>query len=171
MTTEPDVDVVEHKRRRPAGTGPRAAHHGLLASLRNRPCVIVESPYRGATEVPMNVARNRDYACAAVGDALARGEAPFASHLFYTQFLDDSHEASRRTGMMCGWAWLSRATLVAVYLDLGWSDGMREGVALARSMKIRVEERAVPGWRPPAPDPYTPKPEEIDWLLPPEGRP
>ena len=126
----------------------RSAHRALLASLRQRQVVICESPLRpkdGRTEED-----HKAYARAAIADSLARGEAPFASHLFYTQFLDDNHDASRRTGMMCGWAWLARASLVAVYLDLGWSHGMREGVALARSLKIRVEERAVPGWVAPA---------------------
>jgi site-specific recombinase len=125
-------------------TSTRAAHRSLLAALRKRELVVIESPYASHNVPDLN--RNYNYARACIADSLARGEAPFASHLFYTQFLDDKHEASRRTGLMCGWAWLSRATLVAVYLDLGWSSGMREGVSLARSMKIRIEERSVPGW-------------------------
>ena len=41
--------------------------------------VIVESPYAG------NVEGNIEYARACVRDSLARGEAPIASHLLYTQ--------------------------------------------------------------------------------------
>lgn len=41
--------------------------------------VIVESPYAG--DVKTNVA----YARAAIRDCLMRGEAPYASHLLYTQ--------------------------------------------------------------------------------------
>jgi hypothetical protein len=41
--------------------------------------VIIESPYAG--DVEPNVA----YAKAAVLDCLSRGEAPYASHLFFTQ--------------------------------------------------------------------------------------
>jgi hypothetical protein len=151
----------------------RAAHRALLTALRNRECVVVESPYRGdeaAQREPGGVYARAEYARAAIADSLARGEAPFASHLFYTQFLDDTHDASRRTGLMCGWAWLTRASLVAVYLDLGWSPGMREGVSLARSLKLRVEERSVPGWVAPTPAPaqnWLPMHEDLMPLDPP----
>src|SRR5690606_40243334 len=54
-----------------------------------RRLVIVESPY--AAKEFFDRVRNQDYARAALRDSLLRGEAPFASHLLYTQagVLDD----------------------------------------------------------------------------------
>ena len=53
--------------------------------------VIVESPYAGDVE------RNERYARACIRDCLLRGEAPFASHLLYTQagVLDDTIKEER----------------------------------------------------------------------------
>lgn len=42
--------------------------------------VVVESPYAG------DVKRNEEYARRAMADCLARGEAPFASHLLWPRF-------------------------------------------------------------------------------------
>ena len=54
--------------------------------------VIIESPYAGDVE------RNVRYARAAMADCLKRGEAPFASHLLYTQegVLDDDIPGERQ---------------------------------------------------------------------------
>lgn len=57
--------------------------------------VLIESPYAG------DVARNERYARACLADSLARGEAPFASHLLYTQpgVLDDTNPHEHAAGM------------------------------------------------------------------------
>lgn len=55
--------------------------------------VQLESPYAG------DVARNRMYARRAMLDCLRHGEAPFASHLLYTQVLDDTIPEDRELGM------------------------------------------------------------------------
>lgn len=65
--------------------------------------VIVESPYAGDVE------RNVRYARACVADCLARGEAPLASHLLYTE-------------------WRAMAEATVIYVDLGWSTGMTAGL-------------------------------------------
>lgn len=69
--------------------------------------VIVESPFAG--DLPKNIA----YARAAVRDSLARGEAPIASHLLYTQpgILDDDIPAERQWGIDAGLAWRRRRGL------------------------------------------------------------
>ncbi len=64
----------------------------------DRPFVLIESPYAG--DVEGNVA----YAGAAILDSLHRGEAPFASHLFYTRMLDDLDPAEREMGIEAGLA-------------------------------------------------------------------
>ena len=99
--------------------------------------VVIESPYAG------DVDRNLRYVRAAMADCLRRGEAPYASHALYTQpgVLDDTIPAQRQLGIAAGFEWGAMADLVAVYLDLGWSSGMRQGVANATDMGIRVEER------------------------------
>ena len=81
--------------------------------------VILESPYAG--DVEANVA----YAQAAMLDSLAKGEAPIASHLLYTQMLDDTIPAERALGIECGLAWRAVAEKAVFYVDKGWSRGMR----------------------------------------------
>jgi len=66
--------------------------------------VIVESPYKG------NLIQrwfNRRYARACLHDCLRRGEAPFASHLLYTQpgVLRDGVALEREQGIRAGLAW------------------------------------------------------------------
>lgn len=81
--------------------------------------VIVESPYKG------DIKLNEGYARLAMLDSIFRGEAPFASHLLYTQMLDDNDKEERMLGITLGFAWRQAAHLVAFYVDLGMSDGMR----------------------------------------------
>lgn len=109
---------------------------------RNRPRrVIVESPYAGATAA--DVADNVAYARRAILDSLRRGEAPLASHLLYTQVLDNSIPEDRRLGIAAGLAWTAAADLVAVYIDCGVSSGMEAGIEAARRAGVRVEERRI----------------------------
>jgi len=94
--------------------------------------VVIESPYAG--EVDLNVA----YAKACVLDSLSRGEAPYASHLFFTLpgILDDDKPDERTKGIEAGFAWGEAADLVAVYIDRGVSQGMIAGIDRAvRAMK------------------------------------
>lgn len=84
--------------------------------------VLIESPLKGDYEA------NREYARRCMRDSLKRGEAPLASHLLYDQtgILDDRFDSDRRRGMQAGFTWGAMAELVAVYIDLGISDGMLE---------------------------------------------
>lgn len=61
-------------------------------------------------------------------DALDRGEAPYASHLLYTQMLDDTIPAERELGIKAGFA---------------WGDGVRR-VYYSDLCQVCAEER-VPG--------------------------
>jgi hypothetical protein len=60
--------------------------------------VLIESPYAGDVE------RNEKYARACMRDCFERGEAPFASHLLYTQpgVLDDTLHHERALGIDAG---------------------------------------------------------------------
>ena len=99
---------------------------------------IVESPYRG------DVAKNVAYARRCVRDCLSRGEAPIASHLLLTQqILDDTIPNERGLGIEAGLAWVHVADLMAVYTDLGISDGMENAMSRARLHKIPIELREI----------------------------
>lgn len=106
--------------------------------------VVIESPYAGDIE------RNVAYARAALADSLRRGEAPFASHLLYTQpgVLNDAVAAEREQGMAAGFAWGRCADLVAVYDDLGITEGMWRGIGKAQEAGVDVVFRNVSGWLP-----------------------
>jgi hypothetical protein len=104
--------------------------------------VIVESPFAG------DVKRNIAYARAAMRDCLMRGEAPYASHLLYTQegVLDDDVSDQRRLGIEAGLRWGKMADATVVYADLGISSGMQQGIDRARSENRDVEIRSLEGW-------------------------
>lgn len=90
--------------------------------------VIVESPYAGDVEA------NERYARACMADCLRRGEAPYASHLLYTQpgVLDDTKPEERKLGMDAGFEWRWPADATVVYLDRGISKGMQAGIEHAK---------------------------------------
>ena len=104
--------------------------------------VIIESPYAG--DIEHHVA----YARAAMADCLARGEAPYASHLLYTQpgVLRDHDPAERRLGIEAGLVWGEAAESTVVYDDLGISAGMQQGIDRAIAAGRMVEFRSLPGW-------------------------
>lgn len=103
--------------------------------------VIIESPYRA--DSPEGLRRNREYLLRCMRDSVARGEAPFASHLLYTQFLDDDVPAEREIGIACGLAWGVAVEGTKVYTDLGITDGMQRGIEDARSRGRPVEYREI----------------------------
>ena len=97
--------------------------------------VIIESPYMG------DVSKNIAYARKCMSDSLLRGESPFASHLLYTQVLDDTKEIERLTGMSRAFQWYKHADLMAVYTDKGISKGMEMGMEVAKNLGINIEYR------------------------------
>ena len=102
--------------------------------------VVIESPFAGQVE------RNTKYARLCVRDSVLRGEAPYASHLFFTQehILDDLVENERRTGIEAGLAWGEKADLTAVYEDFGISDGMQMGIDRAIASDRPIDYRKLP---------------------------
>lgn len=105
-----------------------------MAQRRTR--VVIESPF-GSPDDKV-VTEDVEYLYECCRDSLSRGEAPFASHGFYTQFLDDRNPDHRRQGMDSGFAWGSQAELCAVYVDRGVSSGMIEGILAAQRAGIQV---------------------------------
>lgn len=99
--------------------------------------VILESPYAG------RVLLNTYYARCAVLDALRMGDAPIASHLLYTQVLDDLIPWHRELGISAGLAWLKVAEAMVVYTDLGTSRGMIAAIEAAKSISLPIEYRQI----------------------------
>lgn len=104
--------------------------------------VIVESPFAGDTE------KHIRYARAAMADCLRRGEAPYASHLLYTQegVLDDRVHEDRMLGIEAGLAWGRMSAGTVVYTDCGISNGMKMGIARALAEGRHVKYRQIPSW-------------------------
>lgn len=88
------------------------------------------------------------YARVAMRDCLERGEAPYASHLLYTQpgVLDDDLPDERALGIEAGLQWGAMAPKTVVYTDLGVSAGMRQGIERAKAQGRAVEYRSLTGW-------------------------
>lgn len=101
--------------------------------------VCIESPLRGLHGG--KIERNVMYADAAMYHSLRRGEAPFLGHLLYPRVLNDAIELDRAFGIAAHTTWLRAADMIAVYTDLGISDGMRHAIDLAYSIGISVEYR------------------------------
>lgn len=99
--------------------------------------VIIESPLAGDVE------GNQRYARECMLDALKRGEAPYASHLLYTQMLDDLVPAERNLGIEAGLAWGARADKSCVYVDRGISNGMVKGIRRAIAERRPIEYRTL----------------------------
>lgn len=93
---------------------------------------------------PCSFKFNIRYAQLCLLDCLQRGEAPFASHLIYTQVLDDRQLDEREHSMRAGLEWASLADLCVVYQDLGVSAGMNAAIAFADNRGVPVERRSLP---------------------------
>lgn len=104
-----------------------------------KPFTVIESPFSAPTIE--GLVHNVQYTMLAVRDSLNRGEAPYASHLFYTQMLDDNNAAERKLGMDAGLTICRHAEQTAVYLDFGMSRGMEYGIEAARRAGRSVVER------------------------------
>lgn len=102
--------------------------------------VIICSPWRGDTE------RHARYLDACLRDSYARGESPYASHAIGPRVLDDADPEQRRQGSAAGLAWIEYADALALYVDLGVSEGMGAEIQEALDTQTPIEERTIPGW-------------------------
>ena len=105
--------------------------------------VIVESPF--ADPDPVKQQENIDYARMCLADCLRRGEAPFASHLLYTQsgVLNDAIPSERELGIRAGLFWGAQADATVVYTDRGISKGMKLGIETAVALGRPIEHRTL----------------------------
>lgn len=107
--------------------------------------VVVESPYAGDIE------KNMRYLRACMRDCILRHEAPYASHALYTQpgVLKDEVPEERKLGIEAGFAFRPRTQKTVVYIDLGYSTGMKYGIKHAEEIGHPIEYRTLGGeWAP-----------------------
>ena len=81
--------------------------------------VILETPYKGNDW--QDTEENIRFARLAAHDCFMLGEAPFASHLLYTQerILNDKVEEERKLGIEAGFLWKEAAERTVVYINRG----------------------------------------------------
>lgn len=117
--------------------------------------VIVESPFATNTialkdGAPYEAleADNVLYARACLHDCLVNfGEAPYASHLLYTQdgILNDAIPEERTLGIKAGLEIGEKAELRVFYLDRGFSSGMQWGLRAALDLGQKCAVRRLGG--------------------------
>ena len=117
--------------------------------------VIVESPFATRTIIMPNGSEyvvhqdgNVSYARACMHECLAqRNEAPYASHLLYTQphVLDDDVPHERELGIRAGLEIGSFAQLRIFFLDRGFSSGMAQALKFAEEIKQPCAARFLKG--------------------------
>jgi hypothetical protein len=105
----------------------------VFAPMEYKPChyekgefkrIILESPFAGEVD------RNVHYAKALIHKLAHNGYAPSASHLLYTQCLDDTKEFDRDLGINKGLDYAHEKDSI-IGIDLGISGGMKYGIARA----------------------------------------
>jgi len=97
--------------------------------------IAIESPFAG------NVDTHVLYAFACARFVMREGHYPYASHIFFTQFLDDTDPDQRRLGMKAGLAWAKRADERWVFTDLCQpTAGMKSGITSAKKAGQAVIE-------------------------------
>jgi hypothetical protein len=106
-----------------------------------KPCIL-ETPYAG------DVNANVHFAQCCMNDMLLRDEAPYASHLLYTQenVLDDTKPDERERGIYAGFAWKHMEGVVTVFYDnYGMSRGMTLALDYCKENELPYEIRTLKG--------------------------
>jgi hypothetical protein len=103
---------------------------------------VIESPFKASDFYTEE--QHKLYLLHAIEDSVNRGEAPFASHHYLVEVLEDDDPLQRQYGIKCGIAWGQHADLVAVYSDLGCSDGMKAAIEHYSRLGKRIEWRKLP---------------------------
>lgn len=106
-----------------------------------RKMLFICSRYAGDIEKNVETARSL---CRMAVDA---GYIPFAPHLLFTQFMDDSDPAQRELGIAMGLQFMGLCNEVWVYVGDGISEGMKHETAHARQIgKPVIEITEVKQW-------------------------
>lgn len=111
----------------------------ILPPLRR---VVIESPWRASQAYSTD--QHKTYLMHAMADCVARGEVPFASHLYLTEVLNDDIPRERAFGIEAGWQWGNHAEAIVVYTDFGISAGMAQSIDHYESIGKPIERRTLP---------------------------
>lgn len=103
--------------------------------------VIIESPFFNKN--PKQQEYNILYARECMKECLYNNEAPYLSHLLYTQVLDDNILQERNFGIEAGFEFRKVIHNTIVYTDLGISSGMAWGIENAIKQGNTVEYRTL----------------------------
>lgn len=104
--------------------------------------VVVESPYQHYTFAHPDP-RYIEYAKAAMAHSLSKGEAPFLSHLLYTQVMSEYMGMDREWGITANLTVIKKADIVAFYVDYGMSPGMKSALTVVKELDIPFERRSL----------------------------
>jgi hypothetical protein len=104
-----------------------------------KPIVLIESPYKGATELHIEYLRE------CFRDSIRQGEVPLATHKLYTDVLDDNVEQERTLGMSMLDELIDQTAYSVIYYDLGISAGMKWGIDRAISLSKPLRFRSLYG--------------------------
>ena len=102
-----------------------------MSEATKRKLIYVASPLRG--DYKLNMARAKQY-CKMVVD---QGFIPYAPHLLFTQFMDDSDPVQRAVGMGMGKEMLKRCDELWVFGDT-ISEGMAAEIKLAEAIGMPI---------------------------------
>lgn len=116
----------------------------LLVSIESpfKPSDADVAKYEGRYSRAELLRQNLVYARFALLNSLKRGEAPFASHLLYTQVWAENKEL-REAGIKAGVEYHHRTDMVALYVDLGVSGGMKLAEDNALLLNVQIGRRTI----------------------------
>lgn len=103
--------------------------------------VVVESPYK--VTQGYSIEQHMLYLQHCLQDCISRGESPYASHKFLTEFLDDDVPEERAFGIEAGLAWGRDADAIVVYTDFDISHGMASSIEHYKSVGKAIEYRTL----------------------------
>lgn len=98
--------------------------------------VFICSPWRSSHREQLE--KNRKLAQELCLAAIRGGCAPFAPHLLYTQFLDDTEIGDRDIGIAAGLAYLRICDELWRPAGVDPTDGMRSEIAIATSIGLKI---------------------------------
>ena len=94
--------------------------------------IYVCSKLRG--NIKQNIEKAKEY-CRFV---ISKGHIPYAPHIYFTQFLDDTKEVDRKTGMEEGIWWLTLCKEIWVF-GKEISEGMQKEIDFAKKNSMVIK--------------------------------
>lgn len=122
----------------------RAVPAKVEALFGTKSIVVVESPFGAPCD--WTVELNKAYARACLRWCLLNGLVPLASHLLYTQMLDDRDANERMIGIEAGLTVNAHAVATLAFCDRGVSRGMVLGIRRSMQEQRPVYSLRLPGW-------------------------